>query len=242
MDKLFFELASESRLAILSALLSEELKLQEVARRVDITPTEALRQLNRLGEALLVQRRPDGAYSISNYGRLVMRLSPSLGFLHRHRDYFRDHDLERLPAPFISRIGELEGTTLVMDTLTSIDRGQRMFLEAERFGWAITEGNSPEIVKPLMEERIRQGLTMRFIVPHDRLPGRPVPPEMAGVLEVRGIPEVPAIVILTDKEAMVCLRFLDGRMDYAGLFGTAPAFLGWARDLMLHYWERGRGP
>ena len=56
LDKLFFELASESRLNILRELKKENLKMQEIARRLDVTPTEAFRQLERLTAALLVQR------------------------------------------------------------------------------------------------------------------------------------------------------------------------------------------
>lgn len=45
LEKLFFELASESRLGILRQLQKENLKMQEIARRLDITATEAFRQL-----------------------------------------------------------------------------------------------------------------------------------------------------------------------------------------------------
>ena len=45
LEKLFFELASESRLGILRELQKENLKMQEIARRLDVTPTEAFRQL-----------------------------------------------------------------------------------------------------------------------------------------------------------------------------------------------------
>jgi predicted transcriptional regulator len=44
-DKLFFELASENRLSILHELKKENLKMQEIARRLDVTATEAFRQL-----------------------------------------------------------------------------------------------------------------------------------------------------------------------------------------------------
>jgi DNA-binding transcriptional ArsR family regulator len=48
LGKLLFELASESRLAILRELQKENLKMQEIARRLDVTATEAFRQLQRL--------------------------------------------------------------------------------------------------------------------------------------------------------------------------------------------------
>ena len=45
--------------------------MQELARRLDITDTEANRQLLHLSEASLVQKQPDGAYSLTEYGNLA---------------------------------------------------------------------------------------------------------------------------------------------------------------------------
>lgn len=71
-DKLFFELASENRIAILRLLQNNELKMQEVARQLNMTATEAFRQLQRLHEALLILRQADATYATTNYGRLIM--------------------------------------------------------------------------------------------------------------------------------------------------------------------------
>jgi len=54
LGKLLFELASESRLVILRELQKENLKMQEIARRLDVTATEAFRQLQRLSTSSLV--------------------------------------------------------------------------------------------------------------------------------------------------------------------------------------------
>ena len=80
LDRLFFELASESRLNILQELQTKNLKMQEIARRLDLTATDAFRQLERLSAALLVQRQPDGAYALTQYGKLELHLSSSMDF------------------------------------------------------------------------------------------------------------------------------------------------------------------
>lgn len=236
-DKLFFELASESRQDILRELEAKGLKMQEIARRLDLTATEAFRQLGRMSEALLIRRSPDGSYSLTEYGRLVHRLSPSFEFVHQHREFFLAHDIWRLPPQFVRRIGELSSTFLVMDTMASIDRAQQMFIEAEDFAWGLAEGNSPEVIKPMMAERVSKGIEFKFLVPEHILRASPMPAEVPRNLEARGIPEVPAILVLNEKEAGAMFRFLDGRMDYAGFFGGDPEFMAWVRDLFLHYWD-----
>jgi len=105
-EKLFFELASESRLSILRELQKENLKMQEIARRLDVTATEAFRQLQRLSEALLVQKQPLGTFALAEYGRLVLQLSSSLEFVSKHRNYFSTHNIMRLPSHFLNRLSE----------------------------------------------------------------------------------------------------------------------------------------
>ena len=96
-EKLFFELASESRLSILHELQNENLKMHEIARRLDVTATEAFRQLQRLSKALLVQKQPEGTFAITFYGKLVLHLSSSFEFVSKHREYFLTHDVWQIP-------------------------------------------------------------------------------------------------------------------------------------------------
>jgi predicted transcriptional regulator len=68
----------------------------------------------------------------------------------------------------------------------------------------------------------------------------PQPPVKLANLENRTCTNPPAIFALTEKEATLCLRFLDGRVDYAGFIGSDPTFLNWLRDLFLFYWAQGK--
>ena len=81
LDKLFFELASESRLGILFELQTKNLKMQEVAQKLSLTHTEVFRQLQRLSEALLIQKKPEGTYAITQNGKLLLELSRSFEFV-----------------------------------------------------------------------------------------------------------------------------------------------------------------
>lgn len=202
-ERLYFELASESRLSILRELKRENLKMQEIARRLDVTATEAFRQLERLSAALLVQKLPDGTFALAEYGKLVLQISSSLEFVSKYKDYFSKHDAMRLPTQFVNRLGELSKTTLVTDTMESLNKGQRMFLSAEQFGWGLAEGVVPELIGPLMTERIKKGIKCKFLV-HERY----LPPssEVMPNVEVSGLTDVPAVAGLTEKEAVICFR------------------------------------
>jgi len=238
-EKLFFELASESRLSILRELRKENLKMQEIARRLDVTATEAFRQLERLSVALLVQRQPDGTFAISQYGKLVLQLASSLEFISKHKEYFSTHDVMRLPSQFVNRLGELSQAKLGLDTVENLNKSERAFMEAEEYSWGIAEGIIPENMIPIMDERMKRGVKMRFLIPEKRLTASFSSTTVKNV-EGRGLSDLPAIVVLTEKVAGVCLRQIGGRVDYAGFFGADPTFHNWVRDLFLYYWEKGK--
>jgi predicted transcriptional regulator len=82
----------------------------------------------------------------------------------------------------------------------------------------------------VIEKQIPKGAEYRIISP--QLPVK------LPKLENRKLVDAP-IMAITEKEAAVCFRLVGGKVDYAGFFGTDPVFLNWAKDLFLHYWERG---
>jgi hypothetical protein len=124
--------------------------------------------------------------------------------------------------------------------MEAMNEGQRMFLEAEQYAWSLTEHPSgPVQMGPQMDERLRRGLKARGLIP-EPIKGQSIEEELAKNPEVRSLPEVPVIIGITEKEAAVCLRFTDGRMDYAGFLGSDPIFHNWVQDLFLFYWDKGK--
>jgi predicted transcriptional regulator len=229
-EKLFFELASESRLGILRKLLEKDWKMNEVARKLDLTTTETFRQLQRLSEGLLVEKQPEGTYAITEYGRLVLQLSSSLEFVFKHKHYFTKHDVSSLPPQFLNRIGELSQSNLMMGMVESTMKSSTLIGEAEKFMYAV----SPEPVPQAFEEiskQIPKDAEYRILSPQ--------PPAKLSNLENRTLTNPPAVMVVTEKEAAICFRFKGGRVDYAGFFGKDQIFLDFVKDLFLYYWNKG---
>jgi predicted transcriptional regulator len=237
---LFFELASESRLCILHELQKENLKMQEIARRLDVTATEAFRQLERLSTASLVQRQPDGTFALTEYGKLVLQISTSLDFISKYKEYFSTHDLMRLPSQFVSRLGQLSLAELGMDTIANLNRGTQAFTEAKQYAWGIGEGSIPAFMIPVMNQRVQQGIEVKMLIQEDRLPAGASLSQMPKNVELRAVSDLPALVVLTEKYAAICFRQIGGRIDYAGFSGNDPAFHNWVKDLFLYYWDKAK--
>ena len=238
-EKLFFDLASESRIDIIRELKEQNLKNNELAGKLDLTATEAFRQLQHLTEALIVQRLPDGTYTITNYGKLALQLLQSLEFTFEHKEYFLNHDVWRLPYQFVNRIGELSRSTLSMDTIENINRAGRMFNESEKYAWAMGE-KVLQSLGPAMTDPISKGVKFRFMGGESSLPNFNHVPGEVPHIELRTLTDVPAAIVCTEKDACICLPSTEGRMDYAAFYGKDQMFVNWATDLFLYYWDKGK--
>jgi predicted transcriptional regulator len=238
-EKLFFDIASESRLGIIRELKEQNLKMNELARKLDLTATETFRQLQRLTEALMVQKLPEGTYAITNYGKLILQLLQPLEFTFKHKAYFLDHVVWRLPYQFVNRIGELSRGTLVVDTVENMNRAVQDFKEAEKYVWLMGE-KALESFGPMMAEKVSKGVRFRFLLSDCLLPNYNPVPRVAPHVEMRTLTDMPGIILCTEKKAGVCLPSTAGRMDYVCFASNDEMFVNWARDLFLYYWDKGK--
>jgi predicted transcriptional regulator len=237
-EKLFFELASDSRLSILKRLKSEKGKMGEIARKLDLSTTDTFRQLQRLSDALLVDKQNDGSYSITQYGSLVLRLSNSLELLFKHRSFFSSHDFMRLPGQFLDRIGELSKAEFSPDTMASINVVQRIIREANQYLWA-GASEQPLSIRPILQASIPQGVKYKFLFHKRYIPTSPTVAGMEGAVEWRTIEDIPVNIVISAREVGISFYLPDGKTDYIGFFGTDQVFMNWVKEVFQYYWEKG---
>jgi len=240
LEKLFFELASESRLSILHEFQKENLRAQEIARRTDLTDTETSRQLQRLSEASLIQKLPSGAYELSSYGRLVLDLSLSLDFVSRFKEYFRDHNISRLPFQFRARLAELSGGVLLPTAIETFNTNTEMMRTArERIDATIEVGLANQL--EIMKQRITEGLKVRWLLQESYLPKAIELLRSAKKLpEMRSTPWLFGHLYQSESEADLQLRQNDGTQDYVSFHGKDALFLQWASDFFTFEWEKAK--
>lgn len=202
--------------------------MNDLSRELDLTTTETFRQLQRLTQAALVEKQPEGTYTITEYGRLVLQITNPLSFLQKNKDYFLTHDISLLPSQFVMRLVELSKADFLEGMVESTTKISTMIGEARKYMWGI----SPE---PLMQQleaiskAVPSGCEYRVLSPQ--------PPKKLSNLENRTLPNPPIIMAITETRAAVCFRLIGGKVDYASFFGEDPTFHGWAKDLFLYYWN-----
>ena len=239
LDRLFFELASESRLGILYSLQTRELRMQEIARKLNMTDTEASRQLLRLSEASLIRKQPDGTYSVTQYGRLLLQFSRSFEFALKFKNCLMSRDIWRLPEPFINRMGELSQTTSITGTIDVMNEMELVISEAEKLLLCIID-RPIHVINAKAVEKIGKGVMAKAIFDERNLGFYQKIPETKGVLEKKVVDQIPATMLISEKSAAINLMSIDGREDSTLFYGKDTAFLNWATDLFEYYWERAK--
>jgi predicted transcriptional regulator len=237
-ERLFFELASDSRLSLLNEISRQKGKMREMSRKLNLSATDTFRQLQRLSDALLVQKQNDGNYEITQYGIFVLRFSNILEFLFKHRTFFSEHDFTRLPNQFLDRIGELSKAEFSPDIMASINVVQRIIREADQYMWA-GAAEQPLTIRPILQESIPRGVKYKFLFHKQYIPAAPTLPGMERAVEWRAIEDITVNFVISEKEAGISFCLRDGKTDYAGFFGKDPIFMNWVKDVFQHYWAKG---
>ncbi len=238
-ERLFFELASESRLGILKTLQGKDLKMQELAKKLDLTDTETCRQLQRLSEARLVEKKVDATYRITPYAKLVLDNCSSLGFISKFRDYFLNHNALLLPIEFRARLRELSGCTLISVTLDHINKTTEMFWKAEKHIDTVVLGSVALI--DILRRRSEEGVKIRWLIQESFVPDvQSVLSSWKRFPEIRTTPLALGYIVVTDKAGSLTIREMNGAMSYSSFYGEDAATLKWMQDLFDYEFERAK--
>ncbi len=240
LSDLYFQLSSADRRKMIEELLRESLKLNEVAKKLDMTATEAFRQLQRLTDAGLLEKAPDGKYRSTSYARLVLDSSSSLDFLSKHKEHLLGRDTSLLPFEFRLRLGELSNAVLKADMVPNLNDATEAFKGVKRRLDLMVEQRL-EAHGQVIRQKVAEGVRTRLLMQESMLATLPKdkPSEMLQA-ETRITPRVCAMIILIDDTAVISLPKTDGTMDYAIFVGDDARSLKWASDLFEDQWKKAR--
>ena len=224
---------------ILESLSQDNLRLSNLAQKLDMTVTEASRHLQRLSEVDLISRNSEGFYCITTFGELTLFLLPCLDFVSENRRYFLDHDISRLPYEFKNRLSELSNCALNNDPVIVFGHARDLLLNAQEYIWLQSYQNLMWNTQ-IVADKIKQGIDFRFILPVDYEKPEEFKPDRDIEQRTKYLESVDVRILLTDKEASLSFPAKNGQIDYAAFMSTDPVFRRWCSDLFLKYWEKAQ--
>ena len=130
---LFFELAGDLRLSMLTKLRQKQYRLSQIAMELDATLQESHRNMIRLIDSGLVSKDSEGDLFLTPYGKTIVSLIPSFDFLFDQKEYFLEHSLGELPLKFIQRIGALHNCEVVHGVMAILQRWKALYTDSNKY-------------------------------------------------------------------------------------------------------------
>jgi predicted transcriptional regulator len=245
-EKTFFELASEQRLAIIFRLNEKSAKISQLAKDLDITMQEAHRNVSRLQDAGLIEKDPEGIFSLTTFGNTITKQIPTFNYLSKHKEYFSEHILGELPIKFIMRLGALDKCEFVKGIVAILERWKDIYREAEEYIYEIVPQVPIDLIEPAVS-RVKQGVKYSYVLPKDVIipKGRKdLLKKLShnellnkGAIERRMVESVKVAVILNEKQAAVLFPTQKGETDMNMIFYSIDrVFHEWCLDYFRYRW------
>jgi predicted transcriptional regulator len=244
----FMELASETRLSILTYLNERPAKLSSISREVNTTVQDVYRNLNRLVEEGLVRRSTDSMFHLTEYGMIVMKQIPDFMFMKENKKFFEDHSLVGIiPDKFLQRIGALYNCKTVNSATAVFQSLKKMQSAATKSLKIIVSQAWPEEGEILID-RANNGVRIFSIVGQNTIFPKNVVESIIpklnllisnGIMERRMIEKVRiAAFIVDDREAALIFPDTKGEVDMTTLLVSSDSmFSEWCIDYFDYLWK-----
>jgi len=245
-ENTFFELASEQRLAIIFRLNEKKAKISQLAKDLDITMQETHRNVNRLQHAGLIEKNPEGIFSLTTFGNTIIKQIPTFNYLSKHKEYFSEHILGELPIKFIMRLGALDKCEYVKGIVAILERWKDIYREASEYIYEIVPQVPIDLIEPAVK-RVREGIKYSYVLPRNVIvpKGRKELLKKLGhsellnkgAIERRMVDSVQVAVILNELHAAVLFPNLKSETDMNMIFYSSdPVFHEWCIDYFRYRW------
>lgn len=245
-SRIFVELAGELRRQMLIRLNQEKLRLSELAKEIDTTMQEAHRNANRLIEAGLVEKDPEGLLSLTTFGKVMLKQIPTFAFLAEHGKYFEDHTLGDLPMKFVQRIGALYNGEVIHGVVRVFEKWKTIYHDAKEYIYEVLAQVPLDLIEPKLV-RIQSGVKYSYILGQDVVvpKGRTELLQKFGWRDLisRGLVErkmadkVQVVTVLNERQASVLFPDLKGEADLDTMFYSEdPLFHEWCLDYFRYKW------
>ncbi len=240
--ELFTELSSENRLCILKTLDGKPMTFTSLIKEVDMNSTEASRQLSRLTEAQLIEKKGDGKYYNTLFGKLVLSSISSLDLISGKSGFFLNHETSHIPLNLLRQIDALSTGEIITGVYNILNTHEKLGDGIKSYMWYMSD-DFPRHHLPDIENKLEEGVEIRVILPKDKCSGSLLSEKNRKKIETKVMDEIKISVIVSDKFCMLELPGPDGKIDHnTAIFGYDDRFRDWCKNLFQYYREEKSYP
>lgn len=235
--ELFTELSSENRLDILKTLYEKPMTFTNLIKEGDMNSTEASRQLSRLAETRLIEKKGDGRYHNTLFGNLVISSISGMKFISENSGYFLEHDTSPIPLELMGQIDAISTGEMVTGVYNILNKHEKLSEDISVYFWNMSD-DFPRHHMPNVEKVLEQGMEIRVIFPKSLITSLKLSEKTREKIQFRAQDEIKLSVMTTNSFSMLKLPGPDGKIDQnTAIFGYDERFRKWCEKLFLHYWD-----
>lgn len=246
-EKTFVELANKQRISIIFRLNEKPAKISQLAKDLNIAIQEVHRHVKRLQPAGLIEKNPDGIFSLTTFGNTITKQIPTLNYLSTHKEYFSDHVLGELPMKFVMRLGALDQCEPVRGIFSVLESWKDIYQHAKEYIDEIVPQVPNHLLEPALKRVKEAGVKYSYILPKNvTIPkGRKDLQKSLGHSEMLAkksiermmVESVRVAVVLNERQAMVMFPTQKGETDLTtAFFSENPTFHEWCLDYFRYRW------
>jgi len=245
----FFQIANTQRLDILLNLKDQEYKMSNMAKKLEATMPHIHRDFNRLQESNLIEKKPDGHYCLTSFGKMMCSIIPRIDFINNNQKYFNNHSFEALPEKFVERLGALSNSKLIKGYVKVAEKWNEIYCNADKFiSNVLVEASYSEDIVKTITEKIQKDIEVCSIFSYNPI----ITKERDKIIEKYGIKkfieeekilrkmskDLSVVIVLNEKEAGVSFPSDCGSTDMGNMFySDDPRFHEWCLDYFEYLWK-----
>ena len=246
---ILFEISSQERHKLLIILQNGPTNLTHLSNKSELNLPETRRHVTRLIEVDLIERNPDGRYSLTYLGSRILELVDEFYFFARYREYFLTHSVNNLPKEFRSRLRDLSNSVFHDNIMMFIHSIDQIIRNAEKEILLLID-DFPLYQLSIILEAIERGINIKILEPKNREttldPNILTPQENIAVermmitplVEQRLIDKVRIFLVMSEKDSVIAFPNIENNFDYKGFRSNDKKFLSWCRDLFQQLWNK----
>jgi predicted transcriptional regulator len=250
-ERVFIELSNSQRLDIMHSLHTQEMNLAGLSKHLAVTMQEVHRNLNRLTEAGLIEKKSSGVFCLTTFGSTIIGQIPSIHFLSKNKGYFSNHSLGDMPPKFVQRIGALNNGELIDGWVAVVERIKDMYRQSREYIYGMLPQVTHDLIETVIPVIRQHGIKFRYILPENaQVPraGMKLLKDVSyddllrkGLIERKMNKRITVAVVLNEKESLVMFPSTDGETDmkqmFYGNYGTGTnIFHEWSHDYFFYNW------
>lgn len=246
---LLFEISNEDRHKILLMLQSKPANLTQLSKKSGLNLPETRRHVSRLTEVNLIERNPDGSYSLTFFGARILEQLEEISFFTHYRDYFLTHQVDAIPREYRVRLRDLSESEFHDNVLSFIRGIEQVIREARKEVWLLVD-QFPLNHLSFIIEALERGVRFRILEPRNRMINpdlEALAPEESQALtrmkvtplvEQKMLDEVNLFIYVSEKDCAVAFPTLNGENDFKGFKSKDGTPLEWCRAIYQSYWDK----